>query len=64
MNNGNEALDRRNEMEIRHDKYLMLRAKWSGWHVTPTSLGINDFFSKSPLGKTNARNQHMIDQLD
>ena len=25
-----EALDRRNEMEIRHDKCSMLGAKWSG----------------------------------
>ncbi len=37
MNTGNEALNRRNEMEMRHDEYLMLRAKWSGWYVTPTA---------------------------
>ena len=36
MNTENEALDRRNEIEMRHDKYLMLGAKWSGWYVTPT----------------------------
>ena len=31
----NEALDCRNEIEIRHDKCSMLGAKWSGWYVTP-----------------------------
>ena len=36
MNTGNEAVDRRNEMEMGHDKYLMLGAKWSGWYVTLT----------------------------
>ena len=36
MNTGNEALDRWNEMEMGHDKYLMLGANWSGWYVTPT----------------------------
>ncbi len=37
MNTGNEALDCWNEMEMRHDKYLMLGAKWNGWYVTPTA---------------------------
>ncbi len=37
MNTWNEALDPRNEMEMRYDKYLMLGAKWSGWYVTPTA---------------------------
>ena len=35
----NEALDRRKEMEIRHDKCSMLGAKWSGQYVTPTGTG-------------------------
>ena len=33
MNTGNEALDRRNKMEMRHE------VKWSGRYVTPTSWG-------------------------
>ncbi len=36
MNIGNEAHDRRNEIEMRHDKCSMLGAKWSGWYITPT----------------------------
>ncbi len=30
MNIGNEALDRRNEIEMRWDKCSMFGAKWSG----------------------------------
>ncbi len=64
MNTGNEALDRRNEMEMRHDKYLMLGAKWSGWYVTPT-LFLKQRYQQSwckdchdPRGNQGTRYQH------
>lgn len=38
MNTGNELLDCQNEIEMRYDKYLILKEKWGGWYIIPTTL--------------------------
>ena len=50
----NEALDRKDEQGMIHDKWSMIGVEWSGWYVIPTGGGGDD---ASTIRKTTKSHQ-------